>query len=84
MYAKHPVLLHTCSIPYTPAVSGSPLLSDSDVPDLIAFYMGTHDEEGLDYAVPLPDALTQLLNSTLAVAAMDKMTTSWGALKQRR
>ena len=82
-YANHPVLLHTCSIPRTPAVSGSPLFSDSDAPDLLAFYLSTY-KDGFDYAVPLPDELTQLLNGTLAVDATDKMTTSWGAFKGQR
>ncbi len=83
MQAEHPVLLHTCSIPYSPAVAGSPLFNDGDTPALIAVYAGTY-KDGFDYAVPLPLELTQLFNGTLAVVAADKMTTSWGALKRSR
>lgn len=82
MMAKHLVLLHTCSIPHTPAVPSSPLFSTDDTPALIALYIGTY-KNGFDYAVPMPFELIHLLSDTLAVTASDKMTTSWGKLKQR-
>lgn len=83
MYAEHPVLLHTCSIPHSPAVAGSPLFSDDgDTPSLVALYISSHNKDGFDYAVPLPRELTQLLSGKLAVSGANKAATSWGALKQ--
>ena len=82
MMAEHPVLLHTCSIPHSPAVAGSPLFSTGDTPALVALYISTY-KDGFDYAVPMPFELIHRFSDTLAVTASDKMTTSWGALKQR-
>ena len=71
------MILNNCSIPYTPAVTGSPVFSDKN--ELIGLYVGWTDP-GNHLAVTMPKALLDL--SSYAISKRDKLPIMWGELKK--
>lgn len=73
---NHLLLTNTCSIPYTPAVTGSPIFSDKH--ELLGLYVGWLDDER-HLAVAIPKELLDL--QAFAINKKDKLPVLWGELK---
>ena len=71
------MMTNNCSIPYTPAVTGSPIFSDKH--ELLGLYVGWLDEER-HLAITMPKVLLDL--NAFAVDKKDKLPTLWGQLKK--
>ena len=69
------LVLHTCKIPRTPAVMGSPIFAEES---LIALYLGSY-REGFDYSMRIPLSYSHWLD----VSPKEKMATTWGEIKAR-
>ena len=75
--AEDMMVVHSCHIPHTYAVAGSPIFAKET---LVALYYGrTHEAESYGSAL-LPELLDYMAKM-LDVEAQGKMTTTWGAVK---
>lgn len=73
----HKLMLNNCSIPYTPAVTGSPIFGDEA--ELLGMYVGWLDQDH-HLAVTIPKALLDL--SAYAIDKREKLPVMWGELKR--
>ena len=75
--AEDLMVVHSCHIPHTPAIVGSPIFAQDT---LVALYYGETDKAESYGSALLPELLAYMAK-TLDVEAQGKMTTTWGAVK---
>jgi len=75
--AEHMLLTNNCSIPYTPAVTGSLIFNEKH--ELLGLYVGWIDADN-HLAVTIPKALLDL--SAFAINKKDNLPVLWGELKK--
>lgn len=79
LHPEDAMAIHTCTIPFTPAVIGSPIFMDGA---LVLLYFGVNDD-GESYGTIIHPGLLQFMQKELDVDARGRVSLSWGSFKKQ-